>query len=100
MAENQIIRHGTIFPRRPARDRLSKPVPQLLFCLPCIQRSLEDWLLRAPEPGFWWLFEITCVQDADIANDCQGCHVSERDCEMVMFDLRIIHNLTNYMLSL
>jgi hypothetical protein len=28
------------------------------------------------------------------------CHVSGRDCEMVMFDLRIIYNLTNYMLSL
>jgi hypothetical protein len=52
MAENQIIRDGTIFPRRPARDRLSNPVPQLLFCLPCIQRSLEYWLLRAPD---WFL---------------------------------------------
>ncbi|KAJ5841489.1 hypothetical protein N7534_011319 [Penicillium rubens] len=31
MAENQIIHHGTIFPQRPARNRLPNPVQQLLL---------------------------------------------------------------------
>jgi hypothetical protein len=61
IAGNLIIRHGAIFQRRPTRDRLSNPIPQLLFCLLCIQRSLKDWLLRDPEPSFWRHFEITYI---------------------------------------
>ncbi|KAJ5249347.1 hypothetical protein N7524_011882 [Penicillium chrysogenum] len=48
MAENQIIRDGTIFPRRPARDRLSNPLPA------GIERHRFELLALISWVGLFW----------------------------------------------